>query len=376
VEPENCRGPAGVSPGSAIKDAVETLEALAFEGPDLPVSVRLAEHEGAIYLDLANEEWQVVAITPEGWRIVQDPPVRFCRTKGMNPLPCPVRGGSIEELRPFVNVGSEEDWRLLVAWPLAALRARGPYPPLILKGGQDSAKSTTSRVLRALIDPNMTDLRSLPKDPRDLMIGAQNNAVLAFDNLSPLPNWISDALCRLATGAAHATRALYTDDEEALFVACRPVILNGIGDVVTRPDLLDRAVMLNLPALDDARRRPEAEFWAEFEQARPRILGALLDAVVVGLRNLPATRLALLPRMGDFAQWVTAAEPGLGWPPGAFMEAYRGNRAEAHHQALEASPVGELVVRFVEEQGRWEGTTRDLLRLLAAQAGRAVEGRE
>jgi hypothetical protein len=376
VEPENCRGPAGVSPGSAFKDAVETLEALAFEGPDLPVSVRLAEHEGAIYLDLANEEWQVVAITPEGWRIVQDPPVRFCRTKGMNPLPCPVRGGSIEELRPFVNVGSEEDWRLLVAWPLAALRARGPYPPLILKGGQDSAKSTTSRVLRALIDPNMTDLRSLPKDPRDLMIGAQNNAVLAFDNLSPLPNWISDALCRLATGAAHATRALYTDDEEALFVACRPVILNGIGDVVTRPDLLDRAVMLNLPALDDARRRPEAEFWAEFEQARPRILGALLDAVVVGLRNLPATRLALLPRMGDFAQWVTAAEPGLGWPPGAFMEAYRGNRAEAHHQALEASPVGELVVRFVEEQGRWEGTTRDLLRLLAAQAGRAVEGRE
>jgi hypothetical protein len=368
---------AGVPSSQAIGDAIGMLEAIAFhEGPDLPVFVRLGEHEGAIYLDLANDRWQVVKITREGWKIAQDSPVRFRRPKGIQPLPGPVRGGSVAELRPFVNVGSAEEWRLLIAWVVAGLRARGPYPPLILTGGQGSAKTTTARIVRALIDPNRADLRSLPENERDLMIGAQNSGVVAFDNVSRLPDWLSDSLCRLSTGAAHATRSLYTDDEETLFAATRPMILTGIGDVVTRPDFLDRGLRLQLPPIDDAQRRPEAEFWAEFERVRPRILGALLDAVAIGLDNLPTTPLPEAPRMADFAQWMTAVEPGLGWSPGTFMAAYAENRAEANHLALEASPVGELVLDFVKEHGRWKGTASDLLKQLALRAGSAAERRD
>jgi hypothetical protein len=149
--------------------------------------------------------------------------------------------------------------------------------------------------------------------------------VLAFDNVSGLPAWISDTLCRLATGGGFAVRQLYSDQDEVLFDAARPVILNGIEDIVTRPDLADRAVFLTLEPIPEERRRPEEELWAAFEAERPRILGVLLDAVAKGLADLPRTKLDKLPRMADFALWATACETAL-WPSGTFWSAYCGNR--------------------------------------------------
>lgn len=183
----------------ALQDALSVLEGKAlFDGPEMPVFVRIGEHDGAIYLDLCNKAWQAVKITPAGWNIVNHSPVAFRRTKGLRPLPIPVKGGCITELRPFVNVADENNWRLLVAWLIAAFRPRGPYPLLGLHGEQGCAKSTTARTIRSLIDPSTAPLRSEPREPRDLMIAATNSWVVAFDNLSSVPVWLSDALCRLA----------------------------------------------------------------------------------------------------------------------------------------------------------------------------------
>jgi hypothetical protein len=147
----------------------------------------------------------------------------------------------------------------------------------------------------ALLDPNTAPLRALPREDRDLFIAANNSHQLAFDNVSGLPAWISDTLCRLATGGGFAVRQLYSDQDEVLFDAARPVILNGIEDIVTRPDLADRAVVLTLEPIPEERRRPEAELWAAFEAERPCILGVLLDTVAQGLKRLPETRLERLP---------------------------------------------------------------------------------
>ena len=225
----------------------------------------------------------------------------------------PGRGGSVATLRSFLNVQTDADFVLVVAWALACLRNRGPYPVIVLSGEQGSAKSTFSAVLRALLDPNTAPLRALPREDRDLFIAASNGHVLAFDNVSGLPAWLSDTLCRLATGGGFAVRQLYSDNDEVLFDASRPVILNGIEDIVSRPDLADRALFLTLEPIPEERRRPEAELWDAFDAERPRLLGALLDAVVEGLRRLPETRLERLPRMADFALWATACETAL-WP--------------------------------------------------------------
>jgi hypothetical protein len=153
----------------------------------------------------------------------------------MLPLPVPVKGGSINDLAPFLNLPGRSEFVLVVAWLLAALRHGGPFPLLAMSGEQGSAKTVLSKILRALVDPNVAQVRTMPREERDLFIAASNGHLLAFDNLSDIPARTSDALCRLASGGSFAIRQLYTDADEALFEAACPTILNGIEDVITRP---------------------------------------------------------------------------------------------------------------------------------------------
>ena len=362
----------GGAPNSeALQAALNVLEARAhFDAPQRDVHIRVAGHAGTLYIDLADDAWRAVAIDEGGWRVVENPPVRFRRAAGMQPLPTPAPGGSVETLRLFLNVGGD-DFVLVVAWALAVLRNCGPYPVLVLSGEQGSAKSTVSAILRSLLDPNSAPLRALPREDRDLFIAANNSHVLAFDNVSGLQPWISDTLCRLSTGGGFAVRQLYTDRDEVLFDAVRPVILNGIEDIAARPDLADRAIFLTLESIPEERRRPEAELWAAFETERPRILGALLDAEVQGLRRLPDTKLKRLPRMADFAQWASACEPAI-WPPGTFWSAYCGNRDEAVENVIEADPVAAVVRALMETRTTWTGTATNLLGALAKVAGEPI----
>ena len=230
--------PGPLAGAAVIGSALDLLEARAqFDAPERAVNIRVAEHAGRLYLDLADEHWRAVAIGPDGWRVLGCPPVRFRRSPGMLPLPVPERGGSIEALRSFLNLSNQNDFVLVVAWLLAALRPGGPYPLLAISGEQGSAKTVLSKLLRALVDPNVAPVRALPREERELMIAANNGHLLAFDNLSGLPPWLSDALCRLASGGSFAVRQLYTDDEEVLFKAARPILLNGIEDVIGRQRL-------------------------------------------------------------------------------------------------------------------------------------------
>jgi hypothetical protein len=183
------------------------------------------------------------------------------------PLPSPEPDGRLDDLRRSVNVETDADWPLLTTWMLAALRPRGPYPVLCLFGQQGSSKSTVAKMLRTLIDPSTAPVRSEPKEPRDLMIAAANSWILVYDNLSTIPAWLSDGLCCRSTGSGFSTRELYANDEETIFAAMRPVILTSIEDVATRGDLLDRAVLLNLPPIPDARRVQERMLWRDFEAA-------------------------------------------------------------------------------------------------------------
>ena len=353
----------GKVPGAqARQDAIDTLAGKAlFAGAEIPVFVRVAHHDGALYLDLGDKAWRAVVVTAEGWELVEDPPVRFVRKRGMLPLPVPVRGGSLAQLRPLINAGDDANWCLFVAWLVGALHPRGPYAILAVNGEQGSAKSTTCRMLRQLIDPNVADLRAAPRDERDLMIAASNARVVAFDNLSSIPPLLSDSLCRLATGGGFATRELYTDDGEKLFQATRPIMFNGIEELATRPDLLERSLLLNLPTIHEYARLSEAELWQRYEEERPSILGALLDAVSTAMRNIASVKLRKRPRMADFAEWVVAAEPALPWDPGTFLDAYAGNRGSANELAIEAASIGPAIVGLMQENAIWTGMVKDLL---------------
>lgn len=358
------------SPNSqALQDALGVLEGKGlFDGPEHEVHTRVAEVNGTIYLDLANSKWEVVEITPEGWRVVADPPMKFRRARGMEPLPYPVEGGTLGELRPFVNV-SDDDWALVLGWLVQAISPRGPYPILVIHGEQGSAKSTTERVLRLLVDPNQAPIRNQPRDEHDLIVAATNSWIIALDNMSRLPQWLSDAFCRLATGGGSATRELYSDQDEVLFDGQRPIIINGIEELATSGDLLDRSIILYLPRIPDETRELESEFWPNFEQARGRILGALLTAVSAAMRNVHQVNLPRLPRMADFAQWAVGAETEMGLQEGTFIRAYTRNRQAANSLVLESTAVSAEVWKLIESRGRWLGNATELLNKLNSKLG-------
>jgi hypothetical protein len=362
----------GKAPGSeALHAALNVVEAKAhFDGPEHVVGLRVSGLNDKLYLDLGDEHWRAVEIDADGWRIVDRPPARFRRASGMMPLPMPKHGGSIETLKQLLNVQSEEQFILTVSWLLAALRNCGPYPILALSGEQGSTKSTFSKLVRSLVDPNAAPLRALPREDRDLFIAANNGHALAFDNVSGLPFWISDTICRLATGGGFSIRQLYTDQDEILFDAQRPVILNGIEDIVERPDLADRSIFLTLQSLPKTKRLPEQQVLTKFEVARPDILGGLLDAMVLGLKRLPGIELQELPRMADFAQFITACEAAL-WKKGTFITAYTGNIEEATKTLIEGDIVADAVLEFMAERQEWTGSAKDLLGALDCQVGDA-----
>lgn len=193
--------------------------------------------------------------------------------------------------------------------------------------------------MRSLVDPNAAPIRSVPKDDRDLVVGAVNSHVLALDNLSSVPARLSDALCRLSIGSGFASRMLHTDRDESVVQAMRPIISNGIPSLANRPDLASRAVAVRLRPIAETERRSEREFWADWATTAPCVLGALLDTLSTGLRRLPSVKLDRAPRMADFAEFAVACEPGFGFEPGSFLAACSANQADTTETTFEADPV-------------------------------------
>ena len=359
----------GAPSGNALTEAMNIITAIAlFEGTEHKAHLRVAEHGGAVFVNLGNQQWQVVRINNDGWQIIDghESPVRFTRRRGMLAFPAPERGGRIDELRSFVNLPDDDGWLLVLAWIVAAF-VRGPYAVLSVNGEQGCAKSTLCKVVRHLIDPNSAPLRRPPKDERDLIIATSNSLLVAFDNLSGIPGTLSDALCALATGSGFSTRELYSNGEEKLFAAMRPIIINGIDELGTRSDLLDRSLAITLPVIDEGARRTEAEFWAAFEIARPRILGAIFDAVSIALRNIPEVKFDRLPRMADFATIAIAAAPAFGVDGRTMLAAFESNRNTVTEQAIEASAIGPIMVNFVANEAPWSGTATELLDMLSSR---------
>jgi putative DNA primase/helicase len=356
------------APGNnSISEAIAMLEVLANRGSEHETFTRVAQIADCIYLDIGDPHWTIIKITKDGWQETNEPGAKFLRTSQIRQLQYPERGGSIDQLAPFFNVASPEDFKLIVGFLIKCLFPNGPFPILVFTGEQGSAKSTAARVVQSLVDPRKGGLRSPPKDPQNLFIAAQNNWCLGFDNISVLSNSLSDALCRLTHGGGYATRKLYSDTEETIIDLKRPVIMNGISDFVTRDDLAERSIVVTLKPIEEKNRKTEKAYFEEFERCQAKIQGALLDGLVAVLRNQGHVLLEELPRMADFVSVVTAAESALGWEDGSFLKAMERNRLESVVINIENDSVAAAVKSFIDclaENEDWEGNATELLEKL------------
>jgi hypothetical protein len=356
-----------VASSTSLSTAATTLRGIArWEGPEIPVALRIAGQDGSVVVDLADARHQLVLIGPDGWEVTTESPVRFFRPVGMKSLPLPEKGGSLDAFADLWPIHGD-DLVLVMGWVLGCFNPSGSKPLLDLSGTQGSGKSLLARMLGALVDPNAIPLQTMPSDLRNLAVMAQRHAVLAFDNVSTIANELSDALCRLSTGGGFETRKLYTDDDLVSFTAIRPVAVTGIPEVAKQSDLVDRTISVVHDDMGPDFRRTEAEVLADFEAVRPRVLGLLFDAVSCALARVSDVVLDDAPRMLDFVTWVEAGAPAFGWQPGRFLDAYIANRKQASVGVLEGSFVGRFVPALAVEG--FDGTATECLARLAVIAG-------
>ena len=374
------RNTSGAPNSNAMSTAVSTLQAHArYDGTERKVFVRTAACGDKTYIDLCDNRWRAIEVDPSGWRVVNEPSVHFRRSPGMLALPEPEHRDpkdGLAKLRTLLRICDHDEFVIVVSCLLAALRGRGPFPVLSFTGEPGATKTTTVKALRSLIDPNSSPVRSPPRTVQDLYVAANAGYVLCFNNLSNLPDWLSDAFCVVTEGSGHSQRALYTDNDESLLFACAPLFLTAVTNIIIRGDLMQRTVFAALAPVPNDERMADEDFHAVLAKERPAILGALLSGLSVGLRRLPTLKPSSLPRMATFAKWAMACETAF-WPEGTFVAAYQGNMATAVDDVIDEDTAVSTLCSFMVRRGRWEGTATNLLEALVAfvkQSLRDVEG--
>lgn len=351
--------------GPAFIDALSVLKGKAFyEGSRCNIFTRVGYSDGKIYINLANKQWQVIEISKYGWKLLEKSPIKFVGSQNMRALPTPVpQRGNFNLLWKHVNIPVESQL-LVTAWLLDALLPNTPYPVLLLTGFQGSGKSKTQERLRELIDPSSSNLRNPPKNSDDIITSAQNNYLVSYNNVSKLTAENQDDMCCLATGGGFAKRRLYTNGEEVVFDIKRPIIMNGIGDLINRQDLLDRTITIALPIINTSGRKSDVELDTAFNHELPQIFTGLLDLLVKALSYIPSVNLREKPRMASFAILGKALELSLNLPDGSFEDTYRSNLQESMLSALDSSSVGVAVMNFIKKEQHYKGTYANLLEVL------------
>jgi len=358
----------GTAPGSdAIISALNVIEAKAcFDGKEHTLHNRICQHNNAIWYDLGN--WETVKITPQGWEVVKNPPILFKKHKHQKAndavlIPDCTNEGTKKVLN-FVNIKDEKERLLFMVYLVSCFIPDIPHVIPVLHGEKGAAKSTLFKIVKELVDPSTLRLATFPKDNTELVQKLSHHHFIGFDNVSKLSDWQSDALCRACTGEGFSKRELYTDDEDIIYSFQLCVGLNGINVVATKPDLLDRSILLKLERIPKSLRKTEDELWEAFDKVKSEIMSGIFTTISKAMVIRPSIKLDELPRMADFTNWGCAIAEALGYGKDAFLEAYYANIQAQNREAIEGSPVGELILKFMDDKTEWEGSASELLALL------------
>jgi hypothetical protein len=353
--------------GEALQMVAGTLEAKAVhELSQYELHVRSAWHQGALYVEL--QPGRVLQVDATGWRIDADPPVRFRRFPNLGRLPDPKPCDSYEDLLDVLLIQEPVNRRLLGAHLATELLPHISRPILLLTGPQGAAKSTRQRLIKRVLDPGKPETIRL--DPKDILQKAMHTQVVMVDNLSTLPDWALDLLCRLCTGEADSKRKLYADDEDIIYELKRAVLLNGVNPPGDRPDFNDRLLPIEVERLTPEQRRTEEVLWGILAERHAHWLGALFTQLskAMGCRARVAEEMPQLPRLADWGLWAAALYKAQGHEYAVFLEDWKGITQRQQAAVVEGSPVAQVVLKFMSMRSAWEGTYSELYDALAPTA--------
>ena len=344
-----------VAAQGALADALMVCEGLALEKNPSPLALRVARTDEVTWVDLGEVKGRIVKIDASGWSVIQQAPMLFRRTALTGVMPEPQGGGSLEELWDLLNV-TPRYRPIVLAVLVAALIPSISHPVVLLSGEQGSGKSTATRLLVSLLDPSPAPLRTPPRSVEQWVTAAAGSWAVALDNVSEIPDWLSDCLCRASTGDGDVRRRLFSDGDLSVFSFKRVVLLNGIDLARISEDLADRLVNVRLDLIPDAARKEETALLARWAGAYPRILGAVFDLAVKTFAAMPEVELVNPPRMADFARVLAAVDAVLGTDG---LAAYRDLGREMATDAVASDFVLSAIIEWITAD--WTGTAAKLL---------------
>jgi len=359
-----------VPPRSSTEAIVDWFKGKCLTSPRLSPSVRVKKYKDATWFNMSDKDWRYIKVDQEGWNIEKEcpPEVPLVREQSVSRYPDPVKGGNLELLKKHIHYGDEEQWKLLVGFMLSVMRDEKEYPILVISGQQGSGKTTLSDILMTLLDPHGDTPASLPKKESDIGTTARHRHLLAFDNISGLKWDVSDSLCKLSTGLSVSQRSLYTNGELYQYTVTRPVILNGIPNLVNRDDLARRVISLHLDKIPDGKKgKGISQVKRDFLKDNPQILGGLLDALVHCHRNIDTIEIGETKGFNEVARWVEAAAEHLGWEPGEFTRIYNKNRLSSSSNLVEQNNLARTIMKtlaYLKDRGQpaqFEGTYEELI---------------
>ncbi|HRW53994.1 MAG TPA: hypothetical protein P5081_14050 [Phycisphaerae bacterium] len=352
-----------VPSASALNDAMTALSGQAYHAEREPIHLRIVETDGRIVVDIGDADGRAIIIERGAWRVTGESPVLFRRTALTNELPEPLPGGDVAELRELLNV-SDDSWPLLLGWLVAAFKPDIDHPILMIGGMAGSGKSTVGGILVTLFDPSPVPRRSQPKDIESWATAAAGSWGVMIDNVSAIPHWWSDALCKASTGDGHIRRKLYTDGDLAITQFRRVVAITSIDAGSLQGDLGSRLLLVELERIDETRRRSESALHSAFAERWPRILGALLDIVAPVMDLLESTEIPPSDRLADFSRILAAMDAVLGTNA---LDLYLGQRGQIAATIIDDDPVGAAIVQLVQSCGEWEGPAGELLKRITPE---------
>jgi hypothetical protein len=338
-----------------LAEMVTSMEGKASAKVPVEIPMRTASYRDGLILDLGDETGRVIDIQPGHWTLTDVSPIAFRRTPLTSPLPEPVRGYKLKDtLYPALNLPAA-DRSLLVACVLSWLWPGISHPVIYLHGEEGTAKSTMARRLRSLVDPSIAELKRKPGRDEDWEVIVAGQSVVVLDNLSTLPEWLSDAICTAVTGTSDVKRRMYANQDLSVVSVRRSFIVTSIKSLVENGDLVDRSVVFEPSPITAF--RSESALDAAWRADQPRALGAFLDLASAVLAELPSVRATWegQERLTDFAQICQAMDQCRGT---STLAGYRQKIADGIQSSAETDPFTMHVVALSEQN--WSGSAAAL----------------
>lgn len=351
-----------------VKTAVGTLESMAmFEGKSYELFVRTAfNDDGTLYYSLSNKEWEAVKVSGKGWVITKEYPILFRHYPTQIPQVNPAQTGDVWKIFDFINLKNDDEKIILLVWVIACFISDIPHPMIYLYGQQGAAKSTTSRLLKRIIDPCAIEIAEMQRNEMEFMQYLAHNHCVTFDNVSKISHHLSDRLCRVITGTGGSKRELFTDDSDIVYKVKKRICINGINRLKLRPDLAERTIIIELDRVDKKARRDEDDLFRSFEEALPVILGGIFDAIAGAISIRQTVKLENSPRMADFAKWGYAISESIGYGGEKFIDTYFKQLGIQISQSINDDFVCSFIVEYMTTNNLsvWEINATDLMTLV------------